>query len=349
MFGIYSDCILCTKKQKLAHVVLQGFANVWKICEAFCAKTCFVKFDYVILFGDFAILLICFLYMGMLLEVKNLHKSFGNKIVLSGVNLTVEPSESFVVLGGSGCGKSVFLKHIARLMTPDEGEVSLNGVNIQTIEQDAYPLSKIGVLFQEIGLFDFMNVWENVAFHYTEVLGYNRNDAKRLALEHLEEVGIGEISAHIQPSEASLGMQKRIGLARVLVSNPELILLDEPTSGLDTISSQKIAEVSLKQIKKMNATAITVTHDLKLAKFMGDRIGLMHKGKFEWIGTPSEFEKTDNKIVQHFIAGIGEDLGEGFGEDLEMSREYALDKDPLRTKSVRTKEGVKAGGKNKSR
>ncbi|MBL0725443.1 MAG: ATP-binding cassette domain-containing protein [Alphaproteobacteria bacterium] len=245
--------------------------------------------------------------MGISVEVKNVYKSFGNKQVLQGVNLKIEPSESFVILGGSGCGKSVLLKHIAKLVRPDKGQILLNNINIQGIKQDAYPISKIGILFQEIGLFDFMNVWENVAFHYTEVLGYNKKDAQKLALKHLEDVGITELSAYIKPSSASLGMQKRIGLARVLVGNPELILLDEPTSGLDTISSQKISNVSLKQIKKMKATSITVTHNLKLAKYVGDRIGLMHQGKFEWIGTPDEFEKTNNHIVHNFIEGIGED------------------------------------------
>ena len=247
--------------------------------------------------------------MGISVKIKNLHKAFGEKCVLDGVNIDIGAEESFVILGKSGCGKSVLLKNIAKLINPDTGQIFLNEINIKNIRPYAYPVKKIGILFQEIGLFDFINIWENVAFHYIEVLNYSKKDAKKLAIKHLEEVGITEASANLIPSQASLGMQKRIGLARILASQPELILLDEPTSGLDTISSAKIGKIALKKIRGTKATAITITHDLKLASYMGDRIGLMHEGRFIWTGTPQEFESTTNKTVRNFIEGIGEDIG----------------------------------------
>ena len=244
--------------------------------------------------------------MGVKLELKNIKKRFGNKVVLDGVNLTVESGESFVILGGSGTGKSVTLRLISTLMDPDEGEILLDGKKINsspTGKPQKKIRDKVGFLFQEIGLFDYLPIWENVSFYHIHKLGMKPKEAKMLALEQLEKVGIKEDSINLLPSEISLGMKKRVGLARVLAKKPSLILIDEPTSGLDPIFSSVISELIMERAKEIDATTITITHDIKSAELISDRIGLLYNGGFAWCGTSEEFSKSEDPAIIQFSQG----------------------------------------------
>jgi len=239
------------------------------------------------------------------ISIKNLHKSFGSKVVLDGVNLDVYTGESLVVIGGSGTGKSVLIKCIQGLITPDAGSIEVNGQETINMDRDAADLiySKMGMLFQGGALFDSLRVWENVAFGLIENQKMPRRKAKETAIKYLRQVGLSADVADLYPSELSGGMQKRVGLARAIATNPEIIFFDEPTTGLDPIMADVINDLIINSVKKIGASALTITHDMTSARKIADRIAMLYNGKIVWQGTVEELDKTDNPYIVQFVKG----------------------------------------------
>lgn len=242
-----------------------------------------------------------------IISVKGLKKAFGSNVVLDGIDLDLYAGESFGVIGGSGTGKSVLIKCILGLIKPDAGEVFIDGrncIDLKVRERRAL-LERIGMLFQGGALFDSMSVWENVAFSLTH--GSNRiasNEAKQIAFEKLKSVNLEEKFGYLYPAELSGGMQKRAALARAIACNPEVIFFDEPTTGLDPIVSSTINELIGSTVRTLGASAITITHDMHSLRSIADRVGLLFKGKFVWMGTIEEMDTTDNPYVHQFINGL---------------------------------------------
>ena len=242
------------------------------------------------------------------IELKNLHKSFGKKHVLNGLNIEVGKGRSLVVIGGSGTGKSVMLKCILGILTPDEGEITIAGENVlglKTKARDEY-LARFGMLFQGSALFDSLAVWENVAFGLIQGRGMARQQAREIAIKKLAQVGLNADVALLYPAELSGGMQKRVALARAIAVDPEIIFFDEPTAGLDPIMSGVISELILKCSKELGATTITITHDMHCAKVIADKIAMIHEGKFIWQGKGKDMLKSGNKYLDQFIHGRAE-------------------------------------------
>ena len=239
------------------------------------------------------------------IEIKNLHKSFGHKVVLNGVDLEINEGESLVVIGGSGTGKSVLIKCIQGLIEPDEGSIKINGKETVGIDRkEAEKLySKMGMLFQGGALFDSLSVWENVAFGLIENQKLPRKKAKEKAVKYLRQVGLSADVADLSPSELSGGMQKRVGLARAIATKPEIIFFDEPTTGLDPIMADVINDLIINSVKKIGASALTITHDMASARKIADRIAMLYQGKIIWQGTVKELEKTDNPYVLQLVQG----------------------------------------------
>ncbi|MBP3545562.1 MAG: ATP-binding cassette domain-containing protein [Alphaproteobacteria bacterium] len=239
------------------------------------------------------------------ISVKNLHKSFGHKVVLDGVDIDIAEGESLVVIGGSGTGKSVLIKCIQGIITPDEGSIRINGKeSVGVKKKDAEELySKMGMLFQGGALFDSLTVWENVAFGLIENKKMSRKQAKQEAIKYLRQVGLSEDVADLSPSELSGGMQKRVGLARAIATNPEIIFFDEPTTGLDPIMADVINDLIINSVKKIGASALTITHDMASARKIADRIAMLYKGKIVWQGSVKELDTTDNPYVRQFVQG----------------------------------------------
>lgn len=242
------------------------------------------------------------------IKISNLHKAFGRKVVLSGVDLEIAKGESLVVIGGSGTGKSVLIKCIQGLLIPDTGSILVDDKEVVGInEEEKESLhSKMGMLFQGGALFDSLSVWENVAFDLIENRGMNKKDAKNEAIRVLRSVGLAPDVADLSPSELSGGMQKRVGLARAIASKPEIIFFDEPTTGLDPIMSDVINDLIIESVKGLGATALTITHDMASARKIADKIAMLYKGKIVWQGTVKEMEKTDNPYVRQFINGCSQ-------------------------------------------
>ena len=242
------------------------------------------------------------------ISIKNLHKSFGQKVVLDGIDLEITKGESLVVIGGSGTGKSVLIKCIQGLIEPDEGSIKIDGkesVGIDKKEAEAL-YSKMGMLFQGGALFDSLSVWENVAFGLLENQKMPRKQALKQAIKYLNQVGLSSDVAYLSPSELSGGMQKRVGLARAIATQPEIIFFDEPTTGLDPIMADVINDLIITSVKKIGASALTITHDMASARKIADRIAMLYKGKIIWQGTVKELEKTDNPYVLQFVNGNSE-------------------------------------------
>jgi phospholipid/cholesterol/gamma-HCH transport system ATP-binding protein len=238
-----------------------------------------------------------------MIEIINLHKNFGEKKVLTGVNLTIEPGETLVIIGRSGCGKSVMLKHIVGLLIPDEGEVKVAGQVINKLnEKDLYKIrKKFGFLFQGAALFDSMSVGENVALPLVESDNdFDKSKIVKIVAEKLELVGLAGIEK-LKPSELSGGMRKRVGLARALVTSPDYILYDEPTTGLDPIMSDSIDNLIKDLSGKIKVTSIVVTHDMFSVKNVADRVAMMHEGKIYFDGKPDELLNSKDEIIYDFI------------------------------------------------
>lgn len=239
-----------------------------------------------------------------MIEIINLHKSFNKKHVLQGVNLHVERGETMVVIGGSGSGKSVLIKHVIGLLMPDEGSIVVDGVDISHLsENDMNELrKKYGMLFQGAALFDSMTVWENVGFSLMQHTRLSKEEIKEKAKQKLEMVGLKGVE-DLMPSELSGGMRKRVGLARAIAIEPQIMLYDEPTTGLDPIMADAINDLIIEMKKRLNVTSIAITHDMVSAYKIADKIAMLYEGRIQEVGTPDEIKSSVNPIVQQFITG----------------------------------------------
>ena len=246
-----------------------------------------------------------------MIRLKNVHKSFGDKIVLNGFNLEVEDGEILSVMGGSGTGKSVTLKHMVGLLRPDSGEVYVDDYDMTQIKGEKLynALMNIGFIFQSGALFDSMSVYENVAFYLLEHKKrrgkpINRVDIPRYVKETLESVGLENVE-HLDPADLSGGMRKRVALARSVVYGPKYLLYDEPTTGLDPNLSKIVAELILKVHNELNGTTVVVTHDLITALKISTRIALLEDGVIKFIAKPEEFMQFDHPTIAYFRQMIG--------------------------------------------
>jgi len=237
------------------------------------------------------------------IEVRGLWKSFGDLEVLRGVDLTVLEGETMVVLGASGCGKSVLLKHVIGLLKPDRGSIVIEGQEITGLESHELEELRMsyGMVFQGAALFDSMTVGENVGLPLKEHRGIKGDELRDIVESKLRMVGLAGVSQK-WPSELSGGMKKRVALARAIALDPDIILYDEPTTGLDPIMAEQINELIRALQREVNATSIVVTHDLHSAKFTGDNIALMQDGHIEFVGTLDELKCSDNVAVRTFLA-----------------------------------------------
>ena len=239
-----------------------------------------------------------------MIELVNLHKSFGSLQVLRGVNLAVEKGESMTVIGGSGSGKSVILKHIIGLLFPDRGRVIIEGQVLNDL--DEFGLNemrkKFGMLFQGAALFDSLTVWENVGFGLKQHTKLSGKEIRKIATEKLALVGLKDVEDKM-PSELSGGMKKRVGLARAIAMDAAIILYDEPTTGLDPITADAINDLIVDLRKKLGVTSVSITHDMHSAYKISDRIAMLYKGEILETGTPDEIKNTANPIVRQFITG----------------------------------------------
>jgi phospholipid/cholesterol/gamma-HCH transport system ATP-binding protein len=242
------------------------------------------------------------------ISIRNLHKSFGSKQVLRGVNLDIPSNKSVVIIGGSGTGKSVLLKSILGLIEPDSGEILIDGVNCLTMPKSEREglLTEVGMLFQGAALFDSLPVWENVAFRPLTVDGMSKGDARQLALETLAKVGLGPEVADLSPSELSGGMQKRVGLARAISTRPSILFFDEPTTGLDPIMADVINDLIRQSVDDLGATAVSITHDMASAVKISDAIAMLYEGQIIWEGEPGDVKNSGNEYVDQFVHGRAE-------------------------------------------
>jgi len=241
-----------------------------------------------------------------MIEITDLHKVFSMNNVLQGVDITVETGSSTVIIGGSGTGKSVLLKCILGLVTADRGMILLDGEDVTRAERDAF-LAKFGMLFQGGALFDSMPVWQNVAFRLLRgSLKRTAKDAKEIAIEKLRRVGLTPDVAEKYPAELSGGMQKRVGLARAIAADPQVIFFDEPTTGLDPIMAGVINELIREIVVEMGATAMTITHDMTSVRAIADRVAMLHGGVIRWEGPVAEMDGASDPYLHQFITGSAE-------------------------------------------
>lgn len=242
-----------------------------------------------------------------MIEIRDLHKWFDSQHVLRGLNLQIRDGETIVIIGQSGCGKSVLLKHIVGLLEPDQGTVKVDGTDIFSLpghEMDEFR-SRFGMLFQGAALFDSLTVQENVGFALYENSKFSDVDIEGKVREKLGMVGLSGIEQKM-PAALSGGMKKRVGLARAICNEPKIILYDEPTTGLDPINSDVINNLILRMQAKLKVTSIVVTHDMTSAFKVGNRIAMLHQGVIIGIGTPDEIKKSDNPVIRQFITGSAE-------------------------------------------
>ena len=240
--------------------------------------------------------------------LSDVRKSFGSKVVLDGIDLSVAKGESVVVIGGSGTGKSVLLKSIIGLLKPEKGSIKVDGqevIGIRSKDRDRM-MTKFGMLFQGAALFDSLKVWENVAFGLIQGRGLARDQARAIAIEKLASVGLAQSTGELFPAELSGGMQKRVALARAIAANPEIIFFDEPTTGLDPIMADVINDLIVKCTKELGATALSITHDMASARKIADRIAMLYKGRLIWVGPAKDIEHSGNEFVDQFIHGRAE-------------------------------------------
>ncbi len=239
-----------------------------------------------------------------MIEIKDLQKAFGNKKVLNSVNLSVSKGESMVVIGGSGSGKSVLIKHIIGLLRPDAGTVLIDNIDITRLgEKGLYEVrKKFGMLFQGAALFDSMKVWENVAFALLRQKKMKEREARDLAIEKLRMVGLTGVE-DLMPSDLSGGMKKRVGLARAIAHEPEILLYDEPTTGLDPIMADAINDLIVEMKQRLAVTSVAITHDMHSAYKIGDRIAMLYNGAIIASGSSEEIRNTQDPLVHQFITG----------------------------------------------
>ena len=238
-----------------------------------------------------------------MITLSGVHKSFGPNRVLRGVDLTIAKGESMVIIGGSGTGKSVLLKSVLGLVTPDQGTITLDGQDVTKGDRDAF-LARFGMLFQGGALFDSLKVWENVSFRLLRgTLARPKAEAREIAIEKLRRVGLKPETADLFPAVRSGGIQKRVGLARAIAASPEIIFFDEPTTGLDPIMSGVINDLIREIVVEMGATAMTITHDMSSVRAIADRVAMLHDGLIRWSGPVAEMDATPDPYVQQFIHG----------------------------------------------
>ena len=241
-----------------------------------------------------------------MITLAGIHKAFGPNRVLRGVDLVVPRGQSMVIIGGSGTGKSVLLKCILGLVQPDTGTITVDGQDATTAARDAF-LARFGMLFQGGALFDSLPVWQNVAFRLLRgSLRRPKAEAREIAIEKLRRVGLKPETADLYPAELSGGMQKRVGLARAIAAEPEIIFFDEPTAGLDPIMAGVINELIREIVTEMGATAMTITHDMSSVRAIADRVAMLHGGVIQWTGPITEMDTTPDPYVQQFIHGRAE-------------------------------------------
>jgi phospholipid/cholesterol/gamma-HCH transport system ATP-binding protein len=239
------------------------------------------------------------------IEVKDLHKSFGTKKVLRGIDFNLEEGQSLVIIGGSGTGKSVLIKSIIGLLQADKGSIRIDGeeiVRASSSKKDQL-MHKFGYLFQGGALFDSLPIWENVAFGLLHAEGMGRKEARKIAEQKIMQVGMDKNVADLFPAELSGGMQKRISLARAIATNPEIIFFDEPTTGLDPIMSDVINNLIIKCSKELKATTISITHDMNSAVKIADKMAMIYEGELIWQGSPDDIYKSGNDYVDQFVHG----------------------------------------------
>lgn len=241
-----------------------------------------------------------------MIELRDLHKSFGQNHVLAGVDLSIERGKSMVIIGGSGTGKSVLLKSILGLITPDGGQILVDGQDITQADRDAF-LARFGMLFQGGALFDSLPVWQNIAFRLMRgSLKRSKDEARDIAIEKLRRVGLKPDVADRFPAELSGGMQKRVSLARAIAASPEIIFFDEPTTGLDPIMSGVINDLIREIVVDMGATAMTITHDMSSVRTIADDIAMLHAGRIQWTGPVTDMDQSGDPYIDQFINGRAE-------------------------------------------
>jgi phospholipid/cholesterol/gamma-HCH transport system ATP-binding protein len=242
-----------------------------------------------------------------MIRMEDVRKSFGSNHVLRGLNLDIEKGSSMVIIGGSGTGKSIALKCVLGLVTPDSGKVFVDGKDAaETRDRDAF-LARFGMLFQGAALFDSLPVWQNVAFRLLRgSLKRPRDEARAIAIEKLRRVGLKPDVADRFPAELSGGMQKRVGLARAIAAEPEIIFFDEPTTGLDPIMSGVINDLIREIVVEMGVTAMTITHDMTSVRAIADNIAMLHEGVIQWTGPVADMDASGNPYLEQFVNGRAE-------------------------------------------
>ncbi|WP_295312025.1 ATP-binding cassette domain-containing protein [Roseobacter sp.] len=242
-----------------------------------------------------------------MIKMENIHKSFGSNHVLRGLNLDVPKGTSMVIIGGSGTGKSIAIKCVLGLVTQDEGTIYVDGKDAaDTTDRDAF-LARFGMLFQGAALFDSLPVWQNVAFRLLRgSLKRPKEEARDIAIEKLRRVGLKPDVADRLPAELSGGMQKRVGLARAIAAEPEIIFFDEPTTGLDPIMSGVINDLIREIVVEMGATAMTITHDMTSVRAIADNIAMLHDGVIQWTGPVADMDSSGNPYLEQFVHGRAE-------------------------------------------
>ncbi len=238
-----------------------------------------------------------------LLELKDVYKSFGDKHILRGIDLSVAPGQSLVIIGGSGTGKSVTLKCALGLLTPDKGDIFFDGQLIDTQQEIEKARERTGMLFQGGALFDSLKVWENVGFTLMHRQGESRKVTRERVIETLAKVRLGASVADQRPAELSGGMQKRVALARAIIDKPDLIFFDEPTTGLDPITADAVNELIVEQVKALGAAAVTITHDMASVRKIADEVAMIFEGKIIWRGPVGQLDDSGNEYIDQFVHG----------------------------------------------
>ncbi len=242
--------------------------------------------------------------MEPVISIRNVHKKFGSKVVLNGVSLDIYPGEILYIIGKSGTGKSVMLKNITGLMKPDKGEITIQGKNILEMDEREWSdlRKKMGVLFQMAALFDSLSVFDNVAFTLKRFTDKNIDEIREIVREKLRLVGLSGVE-EMRPASLSGGMQKRVGLARAISLDPEIVLYDEPTTGVDPILASAVDDMIKTLNAKLKVTSIVISHDLKSVFRTAHRVAMLYNGGFVLVGTPEEFLHSQDPVVRQFVEG----------------------------------------------
>ena len=245
-----------------------------------------------------------------IIKVRNLTKKFNEKIILKNINFDLYEGESLAIIGASGSGKSVLLKNIIGLLKPEIGSIKINNVETINLSRSKREnlLLELGITFQHGALFDSLTIWENVIFKIQRIKKLTKIDGQKHALDIIKNLGLGPDILNLYPSEISGGMQKRIAIARAISSDPSILLFDEPTSGLDPVTGSVIDELIVKSVKRLGATAITITHDMASVSRIADKVILIDDQTVSWTGKPNEMLKSNNAKVQQFIKALNPKL-----------------------------------------